>query len=96
MERFFKSKLLKMVTVIAVIFSMIAAYLPANSNADETPSVDYVAFDVECNAGSTITSGSPIAFGYDWTLSGVQTGFKNVKLTVKDGQMRTSDPTLVS
>lgn len=91
MERFIKSKFFKMVTVVTILFSMIATYLPTTSNA-ETPTIDYVVFDVACNAGNTVLSDSSIAFNYNWTLSGVQTGFKNVKLTVKDVDTASSKP----
>ena len=85
MERFIKSKLLKMVTVIAILFTMIASYLPAITNAaNNEPSVDYVLFSANNANVTTVTSGQEVAFTYNWKLSGVSTGFKNVRLTVKD------------
>lgn len=86
MERFIKSKIAKVVAVVTILLSMFATYLPLNSRAeDEAPVEDYVTFNAICAAGATVQSDASIAFNYNWRLTGVQTGFKNVHLIVENG-----------
>lgn len=86
MERFIKSKIAKVVAVVTILLSMFATYLPLNSRAeDEAPVEDYVTFNATCAAGATVQSDASIAFNYNWRLTGVQTGFKNVHLIVENG-----------
>lgn len=84
MKKFMENKLLKLVTVITILITMIVPYFPKLTNAEEPENTEYVRFNANCKVNGKVSSGQPVAFGFDFDLKGIQTGFKNVKLLVED------------
>jgi len=74
----------KKVIVVFLIISMIFGYMPKNIFADNKGNPDYVEFNATRLGQENVLSGRNIGISYNFKLTGVQTGFQNVKLIAKN------------
>lgn len=75
---------IKKVFVVLLIVSMIFGYIPNTIFADNKGNPDYVEFNATRLGQENVLSGRNVGISYNFKLTGVQTGFQNVKLIAKN------------
>lgn len=83
MERVKESKKSKIILIILILLTMLSSYLPSIVLADNEED-EYIKYKADLLVSEDVYSGKNIGLSYNLKFAGIQTGFQDVVLTVKD------------
>ena len=96
MEKINLNKKAKILLIGLMIISILISYVPGIVLADEETD-EFVKFTAQYTGNvDTVSSGRNIGINYNFKLTGIQTGFQDVMLTVKDEDLSSAAATITA